>query len=106
MSDISVQATVPALFRGLRKEFGLTYLFISHDLAVARSIPDRVVVMCLDRIVEIGSAADVFGAPHHPYTRSLLAAAPRIDACATVDPPAEFEGGHGVACLRWREQAV
>jgi len=76
--DVSVQAAVLTLFRSLRATFNLTYLFISHDLAVVRSMCDRVAVMYLGRVVEIGPAAELFAAPKHPYTRALLAAAPRV----------------------------
>jgi oligopeptide/dipeptide ABC transporter ATP-binding protein len=76
--DVSVQASVLKLFRALRETFALTYLFISHDLAVVRTMAQRVAVMYLGRIVELGAAAAVFESPRHPYTQSLLAAVPRI----------------------------
>lgn len=77
--DLSVQATVLRLMRDLRARFGLTYLFISHDLSVVRRMCDRVGIMYLGRIVEIGSADEIFANPRHPYTRALLAAAPRLE---------------------------
>ncbi|MBV8186356.1 MAG: ATP-binding cassette domain-containing protein [Alphaproteobacteria bacterium] len=76
--DVSVQATVLALFRDLRARFELTYVLISHDLAVIRSMCSRVAVMYLGRIVETGPTAAIFDRPRHPYTRSLLAAIPKI----------------------------
>jgi oligopeptide/dipeptide ABC transporter ATP-binding protein len=76
--DVSVQASVLKLFRAMRQTFALTYLFISHDLAVVRSMCERLAVMYLGRIVELGDTRTVFDEPRHPYTRSLLAAVPRI----------------------------
>jgi len=76
--DVSVQASVLKLFRSLQEAFALTYVFISHDLAVVRAMCARIAVMYLGRIVEMGATAAVFEQPRHPYTRSLLAAVPRI----------------------------
>ena len=76
--DVSVQATVLSLFRGLRETFDLTYILISHDLAVIRTMCSRVAVMYLGRIVESGPTDAIFDRPRHPYTRSLVAAIPRI----------------------------
>jgi oligopeptide/dipeptide ABC transporter ATP-binding protein len=76
--DVSVQASVLKLFRSLQETFALTYVFISHDLAVVRAMCARIAVMYLGKLVEVGDTALVFEAPRHPYTRSLLAAVPRI----------------------------
>ena len=76
--DVSVQATVLSLFRGLRETFDLTYVLISHDLAVIRTMCSRVAVMYLGRIVESGPTDAIFDRPRHPYTRSLVAAIPKI----------------------------
>jgi oligopeptide/dipeptide ABC transporter ATP-binding protein len=76
--DVSVQATILRLFEDLRSRLGLTVVFISHNLAVVRHLSDRVAVMYLGRIVEQGDREAVFSDPRHPYTRALLAAAPRL----------------------------
>jgi oligopeptide/dipeptide ABC transporter ATP-binding protein len=76
--DLSVQATVLRLVRELFREFSLTCLFISHDLSVVRQMCDRVAIMYLGRIVEVAATRQLFEAPVHPYTRMLLAAAPRL----------------------------
>jgi oligopeptide/dipeptide ABC transporter ATP-binding protein len=74
--DVSVQAIVLRLFLELRERFGLTYLFISHDLAVVRLMAQRIAVMYLGKVVELGIAEQIFTAPRHPYTQTLLASVP------------------------------
>lgn len=77
--DVSVQAQVLNLLQSLQKELGLSYLFISHNLATVENIADRVLVMYLGRVVEQGPVSQVFAAPHHHYTRGLLDSVPSID---------------------------
>jgi peptide/nickel transport system ATP-binding protein len=77
--DKSVEAQILALIRGLKARLGLTYVFISHDLNVVQFVSDRVMVMYLGKIVEIGPAAGIYRAPQHPYTRALLASRPTMD---------------------------
>ncbi len=77
--DVSIQAQVLNLLLDLQKKFELTYLFISHDLRVVARISDRIAVMYLGRVVEIGNVEDVFGRPMHPYTHALLSSIPGED---------------------------
>ena len=77
--DLSLRGQMLELFRQLKERLALTYLFISHDLAVVRQISDRVAVMYLGRIVELSSTAELYSHPRHPYTRALLAAVPIAD---------------------------
>jgi peptide/nickel transport system ATP-binding protein len=118
--DVTVQARILDLLRALKEEFGIAMLFISHDMAVVENIADRVGVMQMGQIVEIGSRAQVFGNPQHPYTRRLMAAVPVADptyvrpveapySCDPVSPVqpknaaiahhqmVEFTAGHFVA---------
>jgi oligopeptide/dipeptide ABC transporter ATP-binding protein len=77
--DVSIQAQVINLMQDLQQEFGLSYIFISHDLSVVRHIADRIFVMYLGSIVEAGPADEIYNRPMHPYSRMLLSAVPRPD---------------------------
>lgn len=100
--DVSIQSQVINLLQDLQKEFGLTYLFISHDLSVVEHISDRVCVMYLGQLVEVGNSIDLYANPKHPYTQALLSAVPvpdphnkskRIILTGDVPSPANVPSG-------------
>jgi oligopeptide/dipeptide ABC transporter ATP-binding protein len=90
--DVSIQAQVFNLMQDLQKEFGLTYIFIAHDLAVVEHISDRIAVMYLGNIVEIATTEELFKNPKHPYTKALLSAIPKPDPVIKRDKRIMLEG--------------
>jgi ABC-type oligopeptide transport system ATPase subunit len=105
--DVSIQGQVLNLLIDLRRELGLTYLFIAHDLAAVRHISDRVGVMYLGRLVEMGRSSLVYASPAHPYTRALLSAVPVADPAIErqrrrVILVGDGDGGEERTCVRVR----
>ncbi|SKA05164.1 peptide/nickel transport system ATP-binding protein [Enhydrobacter aerosaccus] len=90
--DVSIQAQILNLLKDLQKKLGLTYLFISHNLAVVDYIADRIAVMCAGRLVELAPAGELFRKPMHPYTRALVSAVPIPDPNQRLDLRALMEG--------------
>ena len=90
--DVSVQAQVINLMQELQAEFGLTYLFVAHDLSVVYHVSDRIAVMYLGSLVEVGTAEQVYKTPRHPYTKALLSAVPRPDPDGTREGRTILEG--------------
>jgi oligopeptide/dipeptide ABC transporter ATP-binding protein len=95
--DVSIQAQLLALLEEIRRDLGLTMVFISHQLSVISRLADRVAIMYLGRVVEVGATADVFADPRHPYTQMLLEAHPRLDGTRvpkprlTTDTPSPYD---------------